>query len=159
MGFMNSMMQFMVSRMDKAEKDAMMEKMMDKMLSDFTTEEKQKLIETMMPKMMEGINIMEIMPEIMMKMMGGKNEGGMMGMMPNMESGPKGMPMSMMPAMIMEMMPQCLKMMLPNIPKEKRINFILKMVSTLTEHGLTGLSAEEKNQFLDNITEIIKPEP
>ena len=68
---MDTMMEFMVGRMDKAEKEAMMDRMMDKMLADFTTHEKQKLIETMMPKMMEGVNIMEIMPKMMMQMMGG----------------------------------------------------------------------------------------
>jgi len=52
MGLMDRMMQFMVGRMDKSEKEAMMDRMMDRMLAGFSTEDKQKLIETMMPKMM-----------------------------------------------------------------------------------------------------------
>ncbi len=35
--------------------------------------------------------------------------------------------------MTMEMIPQCLKMILPNMLKEKRIDFVLKMVTTLID--------------------------
>ncbi len=42
MGLMNTMMEFMVGRMDKNEKEAMMDRMMDKMLGDFTAREKRK---------------------------------------------------------------------------------------------------------------------
>jgi len=65
MGLMDRMMQFMVGRMDKNEKEAMMDRMMDRMLAGFSTEDKQKLIETMMPKMMEGVNLLEMMTTMM----------------------------------------------------------------------------------------------
>jgi hypothetical protein len=97
----------------------------------------------MMPKMMGGINMMEMMPKMMKSMMGGgEGEGGMM---------------EMMPQMMTEMMPQCLKMMLPNIPKEKRIDFVLKMVTTLMEQGCVGMSEEEKKDFVAKVFEKVKP--
>jgi len=57
---------------------SLMDKMMDYMLGKMGKEEKQ----AMMDKMMEGVNMMEIMPKMMTSMMGGgKGAGGMMGTM------------------------------------------------------------------------------
>ena len=142
MGIMDKMMGFMVGRMSREEKEKMMGKMMDKFFGDMTVEEKKKMMAEMMPKMMEGINMMEMMPKMMMSMMGGgEGEGGMM---------------EMMPQMMTEMMPQCLKMMLPNIHKEKRIDFVLKMVTTLMEQGCVGMSEEEKKDFVAKVFEKVK---
>jgi hypothetical protein len=44
-------------------------------------------------------------------------------------------------------------MMLPNIPKEKRIDFVMKMIDTLMEQGCVGLSEEEKKDFVEKIIE------
>ena len=156
MTLMNKMMDYMMGRMDKAEKEEMMDRMMDKVLADMTVEDKKKMMGEMMPKMMEGINMMEMMPQMMLGMMGGKNEGGMMGMMPDMKGDPKEMQMPMMPAMMIEMMPRCLEMMLPNFPKEKRIDFILKMMITLIEHGLSDLTDTEKTEFFEEISALMK---
>jgi hypothetical protein len=49
---------------------------------------------------------------------------GMMGMMSKMMEGDQ-------LNMMMEMMPKCLGMMLQKVPKEKRTEFVLKMVTTL----------------------------
>ena len=51
------------------------------------------------------------------------------------------------------MMPQCLRMMLPNVPKEKRIDFVLNMVTTLMEQGCAGMTKEEKEDFVANVVE------
>ena len=80
--------------------------------------------------------------KMMPKMMGsGEDMGGMM---------------EMMPKMMMQMMPQCLKMMLPNIPKEKRIGFVMKMIDTLMEQGCVGLSNKEKKDFMGKITKKLR---
>ncbi|MHC4791251.1 MAG: hypothetical protein ACYS8Y_07420 [Planctomycetota bacterium] len=83
---------------------------------------------SMMDKMMEEVN--------------------MMGMMSKTTSGAKEMGMSMIPQMMMEMMPRCLKVMVLNILKEKRIDFILKMVTTLGEQGCAGMSEGEKEGLI-----------
>ena len=63
------------------------------------------------------------------------------------------MEMPMMPNMMMEMMPQCLTMMLPTTPKEKRIDFVLRMIGTLVEQGCAGMSDEEKKGFVEKVVE------
>lgn len=157
MSMMDRMMGLMMGRMSKEEKEAMMDRMMDKFFADMTVDDKSKLMAQMMPKMMEGMDMMEMMPQIMMGMMGGEGgEGGMMGMMPDMKGSGKGTGMPMMPQMMMEMMPRCLTMMLPNIPEEKRIAFMSKMVATLLEQGSVGMSEDEKKDFQEDLIEKIK---
>ncbi|GAJ07733.1 unnamed protein product [marine sediment metagenome] len=87
---------------------------------------------------------------------GGKGESGMMKMMSQMMGGGKKGEMSMMPQMMMKMMPQCLRMMLPDMPKEKRIDFVLRMVTTLVEQGCVGMSEEEKKDFVAKLVEKVK---
>ena len=79
-----------------------------------------------------------------------------MGMMDKMMGASKEGEMPMMPQMMTEMMPQCLKMILPNMPKEKRIDFILKMVTCLMEQGRVGMSEEEKEDFVAKVVEKMK---
>jgi len=111
-----------------------MAKMMEKFFADMTAEDKQKMMEQMMPRMMEGVNMMDIMPRMMASMMGGgEGGGGMMGMMP-----------------------QCLTMMLPSMPKEQRIAFVLKMVTNLLEQGSVGMSDEEKRDFVAKVVQKAK---
>jgi hypothetical protein len=110
------------------------------------------MMEQMMPKMMEGINMMEMMPKMMMGMMGGGEKGGgMMGMM----SGGQGRGMPMMPRMMTHMMPHCMHMMLPGVPKEDRVDFVLNMITTLMEQGSAGMSEEEKSEFVAKILERV----
>lgn len=158
MGMIDEMMDAMLGKLSKEEKLEMMSTMMEKFLAGFTTEDKQKMMEMMMPKMMEGMNMMEMMPKMMMTMMGGNGgKGGMMGMMSKMMGGGEGTAMPMMPTMMIEMMmPQCIKMFLPMMTKEKRTDFALNIVSALVEHGSSGLSEEEKKDFISKIMERVK---
>lgn len=158
MSLMDTMMEFMIGRMDKDEKEAMIDRMMDKMLADFTVHEKQKLIETMMPKMMEGVNIMEIMPEMMMQMMGGGDGkmGGMGDMSAMMQGTGSGADMPMMPKMMTTMMPECLNVMLPYVPTGNRTDFAARMVATLMEKSSEGMSEVEAQEFMGKIQDLVK---
>ena len=73
--------------------------------------------------------------------MGCESKGDMMAMMSQMMEGCG-------PQMITDMMPHCVGMMVQKVPKEKRTEFVSKMVSTLAEQGATGLSEQEKKDFL-----------
>jgi hypothetical protein len=116
-----------------------------------------KMMEEMMPKMMAGVNMMGMMPKKMMGMMGrGEREGGMMGMMDKMMEGGEEKEAAMMPQMMTEMMPKCLEMMLPNMPNEKKVDFVMKMVSILMEQGCVGMSDEEKKNFVAQVKENLK---
>jgi hypothetical protein len=42
------------------------------------------------------------------------------------------------------------------MPKEKRVDFVLKMVSSLVEQGCVGMSNEEKANFVAKIVEKVK---
>ena len=153
MGMMEEMMDAMMGKLSKEEKLEVMSTMMEKFLAGFTVEDKQKMMEKMMPRMMEGVNMMDMMPKMMMSMMGGNGgEGGMMGMMSQMTGRGEETAMPLMPGMMMEiMMPQCIKMVLPKMTKKKRIDFAMNIVSTLVEHGSSGLSEEEKRDFVSRI--------
>ena len=118
--------------------EEMMEEMMGKFLTGMTAEDRQKIIENMMPKMMEGVDMMQMMPKMMTGMMGMTSKAG---------EGQRETEMSMMPKMMMEMMPKCLGMMLPRVSKEKRIDFVSTMITTLMQQGCAGMSEEEKGNF------------
>jgi len=53
---------------------------------------------------------------------------------------------SMMPQMMTKMMPNCLKTMLPAIPKDERIDFVMDMVSVLIDQGSSEMSEDEKRR-------------
>ncbi len=53
------------------------------------------------------------------------------------------------------MMPQCVKVVFPNMPKEKRIDFVLEMVTTLVEQGSVGMSENEKKDFVAKMIEKV----
>ena len=166
MGTMEGMMEFMVGRMSKEEKGEMMDNMMDKFFADMSADDKQKMVDTMMdkffadmsaedrqkmmaemmPKMMEGMNLREMMPQMMMSMMGGGGES---------EGGDEtGMPM--MANMMLTMMPQCVEMVLPETPKKERRDYVLKMVSALLEHGSVSMSEAEKDEFVAEVVEKVR---
>ena len=153
MSGMDEMMGAMMGSMSKEERQDMMGTMMEKFFADMTVEDKQKMMEQMMPKMMEGINFMEMMPRMMMG--GDESAGGMMGMMSQMMGSGKEKGMPIMPNMMTQMMPHCLNMMLPNVPKEERVEFVLDMVAKLIEQGSVGMTDEEKDEFMARILEKI----
>ena len=82
-------------------------------------------------------------------MKGCEGQGDMMEMMSNIMEGCT-------PDMMMETMPHCLGMMLPKMPKDKRMEFVMKMVTTLTEQGCVGMPDEEKKTFLGKVVETVK---
>ncbi len=57
--------------------------------------------------------------------------------------------------MMMEMMPKCSGMMLQKMSKEKRVEFVLKMVAALVEEGQAGMSDEEKKGFTSKVAEAV----
>jgi hypothetical protein len=136
MEMMDKMMESMMTGMSKEEKEKMMGKMMEKFFAGMTAEDKRKMMEQMMPKMMEGVNMMDMMPKMMMGMM----SGGEKTWMPKMP----------------EMMPYCSRMVLPSMPKEKRVDSVLKMVTSLVGQGCAGMSNEEKADFVKKIVEKVK---
>jgi predicted GTPase len=79
----------------------------------------------------------------------------MMGMMSQMMGSAQQAESPMMPNMMTQMMPHCLNMMLPNIPKEERVEFVLDMVAKLIEQGSVGMTDEEKDEFMAKILEKI----
>ncbi len=127
-------MEFMVGRIDKAE------------------------IETMMPKMMEGVNIMEIMPKMMMQMMGGGDGemGGVGNMSAMIQGAGAGSDMPMMPKMMTTMMPECLNVMLSYVPTGNRTDFAARMVATLMEKSSEGMPEEETKKIMGKIQELVK---
>ena len=98
--------------------------------------------------------MMEMMPRMMMGMMGGGG-GGMMGMMSQMAGEGQGTGMPMMGQMMSQMMPQCVSTMLPGLPKEERVEFILKMIDALLDRGCIGMSEEERNDLVARALERI----
>lgn len=150
MHFMDKMMEFMMGRMSAQEKEAMMSAMMEKFFASMSADDKKAMMAEMMPKMMDGVNMMEMMPKMMMAMMGGaKHESGMPG-------GDGQTPGTMMPHMMSEMMPHCLGAMLPNMPKESRTDFILKLIDVEMKTGSAGLTEDEKRNFVARVLEKVK---
>lgn len=164
MSIMEKMMAFMMGRMSKEDKEEMMDKMMGEFFAGMTAKDKQEMMAAMMPKMMEGMNFMEMMPRMMMGMMGsGEGTGCMPGATSEASEHAAGGPAPMMQMMMTEMMPHCLKMMLPQMPQEARREFVLKMVGTLLEQGSADLTDEEKNdlsvEVKDKLAAIFAPPP
>src|SRR5512136_1514064 len=156
MGGMDEMMEAMIGSMSEEDKQAMMPKLMEKFFAGMTAEDKQSMMEQMMPKMMEGINMAEMMPRMMMGMMGHGGKSGPKPPGPPHATGGRhsdGPPM--MGHMMTQMMPGCVDMMLPGIPKEERTEFVLQMISTLMEKGSVGMSEEEKSSLVARALERI----
>ena len=156
MGGMDEMMEAMIGSMSQEDRQAMMAKMMEKFFSGMTAEDKQGMMEQMMPKMMEGINMAEMMPQMMMGMMGHRGKAAPKSPgAPHPMGGrhPEGSPM--MGHMMTQMMPGCVDMMLPSMPKEERSEFVLQMISTLMEKGTAGMSEEEKSSLVARALERI----
>jgi hypothetical protein len=155
MGMMDDMMESMIGGMTKEEKQEIMSKMMEMFFSGMTTEDKQKMMQQMMPKMMEGINMAEMMPRMMIGMMGGNSGGTPMGMMSKMMGGGQAPGTPMMGHMMTQVMPQCVSTMLPGLPKEARVDFVLKMISTLLDGASADMTEKEKNDLVARALERI----
>ena len=156
MGGMDDMMEAMIGSMSKEDKQAMMARMMEKFFAGMTAEDKQSMMEQMMPKMMEGINMAEMMPRMMMGMMGHSGRPGQRTPRAKHSTGgphPDGPPM--MGHMMTQMMPGCVDMMLPGLPKEERTEFVLQMIGTLMEKGTVGMSEEEQSSLVARALERI----
>jgi hypothetical protein len=143
----NKFMEMMMNKMCSGDKEKMMNEMMGKFCDNMSPEDRKKMMETMMPKMMQGINMMELMPGMMMKMMG--NQDSCCGDKADSK-------MSMMPEMAQKMMPVCLEFILPKISIEKRERFILKLISVINDNGMNDLDAKKKKDFLKEINKILK---
>ncbi len=157
MSMMEKMMAFMMGRMSKEDKEEMMDKMMGEFFAGMTAEDKQNMMATVMPKMMEGMDFMEMMPRMMMGMMGGgEGECGMPGATPKEGERVQGGPAEMMPMMMQEMMPRCVEMMLPRMPQKERTDFVLKMMGKLAEQGSAGLSEAEKSDLSVRVNETLE---
>lgn len=89
-------------------------------------------------------------------MMGCEENGGMGGMMSKMTPCCEKPTSPKMNEMTTEMMLQCVEMALPNMPKEKRIDFVLKMVTVLIEQGCVGMSKKEKLGFIARVVENVR---
>ena len=155
MSVMEQMMGLMMSRMSKEDKEAMMESMMEKFFADISPEEKQKMMTDMMPKMMEGMDVSQMMPQMMMGMMSEGKEGGspgMQGMMGDCMSGASGEGMSNMMA---QMMPNCIRMMMPRMEPSRRRDLAKSVLEALVEAGSDGMSAEERHNYLAFLADVL----
>ena len=78
-----------------------------------------------------------------------------MGMMSQMMGGGQATGTPMMGNMMTQMMPQCVSTMLPGLPKEERVDFVLKMISTLLDRASADMSEKEKNDLVARALERI----
>lgn len=156
MSIMEHMMNLMMERMSKADKESMMDSMMEKFFADITPEEKQKMMAAMMPKMMEGMNIADMMPKMMMGMMSGCAGDGPGQMHDKMSEMMQSGHQQQMPEMMLKtMMPHCIGMMLPAIDPDRRGEVAAAIVSAVVEKGSVGLSDEQKRSFRQAIDEAL----
>ena len=157
----------MMKKMTPQERRDMMDNMMDKFFANMTVQEKKEMMANMMPKMMDNMlkdmsnsEKQELMMSMMPQMMGMMFGGGNIEKVGKTEKRGKKIKSEticpMMPNMMIEMMPFCIDMMLPNIPKENRKKFVLKMTNALMKNCTDGMSQEEKKELSLRINEKIK---
>ena len=153
MTIMEGMMNFMVERMSKEDKESMMEKF----FADITPEENQKMMADMMPKMMEGMNMADMMPKMMMGMMsGGGKDGESLGMQGMMADMMQGCGSQQMPEMMLgKMMPKCIELMLPKIAPEKRGAVAATVLSALVGKGAAGMTDEQRGDFFEALAGVL----
>ena len=104
-----------------------------------------KCIENFMRQVLLACN--QMMEKFFADMTAGDKQKMMLEMMPRMVEGVD------MAAMMPQMMPHCLGAMLPAMPKEERVEFVLRMVEVLKEQGSAGMSDEEKQAFVTGLVE------
>ncbi len=140
-------MEIMMNKMCSGDKEKMMNEMMGKFCENLSVEDRKKMIESMMPKMMHGVNMLELMPTMMMKMM--NNSDSCCNNMPDSK-------MNMMPDMAQKMMPACLEFILSKISIDERKQFILKLISVINDYGLNNFDTAEKKVFVKEINKLIE---
>ncbi len=64
----------------------------------------------------------------------------------------------MMEEMVMGKMSMCIEKIIPDIPKENRTKFILKLIGELAEHAWADMDLMEKEEFLADIIEVAEKE-
>lgn len=144
--------------MNESERQAMMHAMMEQFFGGMGTEEKKEMLATMMGKMTEGMDMQEMMPTMMMGMMSGggccgESHGRMQDMMSGMKQGVAEQPMPEM--MLKMMMPHCIGMMLPAIDPDKRGEVVATILSAIVEKGAVGMSAEQRQSFLETLGDVL----
>ena len=164
---MDGMMGKFMSDFSKEDKMEMMSQMMPKMMEDINMMEMMpRMMATMMPKMIgevkdiiedQDIDFKEFMANMMNKVvpviMEGVNKDAMV------EHKEEMMNVMMdkecirqhMPQMQCRMMPGCTGRMLPNLPKQQRVEFMEEMVSIFAEKGVEGLDDGEKKALMDSL--------
>jgi hypothetical protein len=157
MSILEKMMGFMMNRMSKEDKEEMMDKMMEEFFADMTAEDKQKMMAAMMPKMMEGMDIKEMMPQMMMGMMGGAAKmSGQSASACGSHSMGDAPQAPMMQTMMTKMMPHCLETVLPEMPPAERREFVLRMTSILARQGSVDMSDEEKKSLVSDMNKRLQ---
>jgi hypothetical protein len=78
-----------------------------------------------------------------------------MGIMESVTGEGQGEGMPPMAKMMEQMMPHGLGMMLPQMPKENRAEFSIKMIKSLIDNSTNGMTAEEKKAYMQIIIEAI----
>ena len=138
MGMMDTMMGSMMGKMSSEDKKNMMDSMMNKFFGEMNVDDKKQMMVEMMPRMMGGIDMQEMMPKMMMSMMGDDlGEGGKMGM-------------------ISKMMSECVDTMFPKMANQERTEFVSDLLIKMVKQGLDGLSEPEKGEWLMKVVEAVK---
>ena len=138
MGMMDPRMGSMRGERSSEDKKNMMDSMMNKFFGEMSVDDKKQMMVEMMPRMMGGIDMQEMMPQMMMSMMGDEiGEGGKLGM-------------------ISKMMSECVDTMFPKMAQEERSEFVTNLVIKMVKQGLDGLSEQEKEEWLMKVVEAVK---
>jgi hypothetical protein len=164
---MDGMMGRFMADFSKEDKMELMSQMMPKMMEDINMLEMMpRMMVTMMPKMIsevkdiiedQDIDFKEFMAGTMNKVvpviMEGINKDSVVEHKEEMMSVmmDKDCIRQHMPQMQCRMMPGCTERMLPNLPKEQRIEFMQKMVDIFKEQGALDMDDGEKRAFLDSL--------
>lgn len=126
---------------------------MEAMIGSMSAEEKRNILKGLVSKLTEGVDTQEMMPTMMMSMMGSKGEMKKK-MAKVMQGGEESE--SMMPKMMLSMMmPHCIKTMMPAISKDKRVKLASKLVGTVVEQASNGMSGKERASFVAKIVEAV----
>ena len=142
--------------MSKGERQAMMRSMMEQVFGDMGVDEKKEMCATMIGKMTEGLDMREMMPQMMMGMMSGCAGDGPGKMREMMAEKMQGGSEQQMPQMMLKtMMPHCIGMMLPAIDPDKRGEVAAALLSAVVEKGSVGMSDEQKRSFLKALDEVL----
>lgn len=145
-------------RMNKDERQAMMQAMMAELFGGMGADEKQEMCATMMGKMTEGLDMKAMMPRMMMGMMAGGGPGGMHKMMAGKGPGGAEGKMAQMPEMMLtQMMPHCIGMMLPAIDPDRRGEAAAAILTAIVEHGAGGMTDAQATAFHKALADVLNP--